>query len=194
MLPWILLPTVGALIGFATNWLAIRMLFHPREKRFGVQGLLPRRQADLAQSVGQVVGEDLVQIDAVLAPLAEMDLKPHFTALVDGVIEKKVADFQSIPLIGAMITPERMSGLRDLVVDELVANQPVILAKVKEVASEHVDIAKIAEEKIAAFDMDTLEGVVRRVAKTEFRAIEWWGALLGAVIGLAQAGLLALVG
>ena len=52
LLPWIMLPLVGAGIGYATNWLAIKMLFHPRNPRFGLQGLLPRRQDEIAESVG----------------------------------------------------------------------------------------------------------------------------------------------
>ena len=123
-----------------------------------------------------------------------MDLRPHFSRLVDGVIEKKVEDFKAIPLIGGLITPERLSGLRDMVVDEIVAHQPQIIAQVKKVAEEQLDIAAIAERKIAEFDLDSLERVVRKVAKTEFRAIEWWGAILGGLIGLAQAGLLTIVG
>ena len=59
-LPWVLLPVVGAIIGFATNWLAIKMLFHPRKPRFGVHGLLPRRQADLAKNIGAIVAEELI--------------------------------------------------------------------------------------------------------------------------------------
>ncbi|MFW5830079.1 MAG: DUF445 domain-containing protein, partial [Planctomycetota bacterium] len=36
---WILMPLIGALIGYATNWLAIRMLFRPRRPVLGFQGL-----------------------------------------------------------------------------------------------------------------------------------------------------------
>jgi uncharacterized membrane protein YheB (UPF0754 family) len=51
-------PFVGALIGWLTNYLAIKMLFRPRQPRF-IFGLLcrviPRRQRDLALKIGEVV-------------------------------------------------------------------------------------------------------------------------------------------
>jgi len=191
-LPWILLPTVGALIGYATNWLAIRMIFHPRQPRFGIQGLLPRRQKDLARTVGEIVGEDLVRLDRLLEPLEELDLTPAFTGILDRVIERKIGELREIPLVGGFITSERLNGLRDAVVRELVRHQPEIVAQVMELAREHIDVQRTVEERVAGFDLQTLERVVHLVARKEFRAIEVWGACLGLIIGLVQAGILQL--
>lgn len=193
-LPWVLLPLVGAVIGYATNWLAIRMLFHPRERRFGLQGLLPRRQADLARSIGQVVGGDLLTIDQVLEPLREVDLAQHLAPIVDRVMARKVEEFRQLPLIGSMITPERMGKLRDGVIREIDAHRDEIMAGVAQAADEHIDVAALVEARVAAFPLERLEGMVHKVARTEFRAIELWGAVLGLLIGLVQALVLALAG
>ena len=57
LLPWIVFPLVGALIGYATNWLAVKMLFRPRQPwGAGVlkfQGVVPRRQEALADSISE---------------------------------------------------------------------------------------------------------------------------------------------
>lgn len=191
MTQWILLPVVGALIGWITNWVAIRMLFHPRQRRWGMQGLLPRRQSELAKSIGGVVGGELVDMQALFAPLLALDLRPHFERLVDGVLDRKLADLRSIPLLGSLFKPQTLRPIRDGVIDELVRQSPEIMQQLIAAAQQKVDIAKMVEEKVAAFDLDRLEAVVQKVAGTEFRAIEIWGAVLGAVIGLGQAALLA---
>ncbi|MDA3963847.1 MAG: DUF445 family protein [Planctomycetota bacterium] len=193
-LPWILLPVVGALIGYATNWVAIRMLFHPRQRKLGMQGLLPRRQAELAATIGTVVSEDLIRIETLLEPLQNLDLEPHVAPILDKVIAKKVGDLQSIPLIGSMITPDRLSGLRDAVLREITAHRADIMSGVAKAAADHVDIAAIVEAKVAGLDLEDLERVVHKVARTEFRAIEWWGAILGLLIGLIQALILFALG
>jgi uncharacterized membrane-anchored protein YjiN (DUF445 family) len=54
---------IGGLVGFATNWVAIKMLFHPRVRVFGVQGVVPSRRADLARSVGLTLEEHLISGD-----------------------------------------------------------------------------------------------------------------------------------
>ena len=57
---------VGAVIGYLTNWLAIKMLFRPRtEKRIlGVKvpftpGLIPKEKDRIARNVSESVGEHL---------------------------------------------------------------------------------------------------------------------------------------
>ena len=56
----VLLPLIAAFTGWVTNLVAIRMLFHPRHEwrilGLRIQGILPKRQPDLARKVGQVVG------------------------------------------------------------------------------------------------------------------------------------------
>ena len=53
------LPLVGASVGYATNWLAVKMLFHPRApvRVLGLTflGLIPRRRKEIAASVAATV-------------------------------------------------------------------------------------------------------------------------------------------
>ncbi|MFH1358869.1 MAG: DUF445 family protein, partial [archaeon] len=52
-----LIPIVGFLIGYFTNWIAIKMLFHPKKKIFGIQGILPKRKKILAKKIAEVSPE-----------------------------------------------------------------------------------------------------------------------------------------
>ncbi len=191
--PWVMLPTVGAAIGWATNYVAIKMLFHPRKPMMGMQGLLPRRQNELAASVGDVVGTELVPTDELLKGLDGLDLTPHLGELLDQAIASKLEDVKRIPLVGSLVTPERIAGIRDAVLRQLADKRPVLIARFKQILKEKIDIGKIAKEKLAAFDLDRLERIVNQVAHKEFRAIEWWGLILGFLIGLVQAGVMALL-
>jgi uncharacterized membrane protein YheB (UPF0754 family) len=191
--PWVMLPLVGGLIGWMTNLLAVRMLFHPRKPVCGLQGLLPRRQAELAASVGEVVGNELVPVDELLRGLDDVDLTPHLSELLDEAINSKLEDVKRLPLIGGLVTPERIAQIRDAVLKQLKDKQPILMKRFKEVVKDKINIGQIAEEKLAAFDLDRLERIVNRVASKEFRAIELWGAVLGLIIGLVQATILMLI-
>jgi len=61
-----LLPIVAALIGWITNFLAVKMLFHPREARkilfFTFHGVFPKRQKALADKLGDIVSAELISI------------------------------------------------------------------------------------------------------------------------------------
>nr|WP_236587826.1 DUF445 family protein [Tumebacillus amylolyticus] len=67
---------VGAVIGLFTNWLAIVMLFRPwtEKKVFGKRipftpGLIPARQSELAEKLGQIVEEDFLTPEGVAKSL-----------------------------------------------------------------------------------------------------------------------------
>jgi len=53
----ILMPLTGFIIGMLTNWLVLVMLFHPRKKIFGIQGIIPKRKALLAKKIGEISPE-----------------------------------------------------------------------------------------------------------------------------------------
>ncbi|MBN1798179.1 MAG: DUF445 family protein [Spirochaetales bacterium] len=76
VLPWILPPVIGAMIGYITNAIAIKMLFRPlTEKRiFGIRipftpGIIPKQRYKLAESIGRMVSEQLITKDAVSTQL-----------------------------------------------------------------------------------------------------------------------------
>jgi len=67
-LPWIL-PLVGFVVGFVTNWLAINLIFRPLNpvNVFGVriQGLFLRRQDDISDVWSRLVAEELLTVEKV---------------------------------------------------------------------------------------------------------------------------------
>ncbi len=55
---------VSGLIGFGTNWLAITMLFQPREKRPIIgQGLVPAQREYVAHRLAQAVSDELINAE-----------------------------------------------------------------------------------------------------------------------------------
>lgn len=103
LLPWVLPPVIGAVIGWFTNALAIKMLFRPyREIRvFGLRvpftpGILPREKARLASSIGDSVASDLITPEVLRERLEAPDLRSKVAmasrSIVDSVLDAKAAD------------------------------------------------------------------------------------------------------
>lgn len=102
LLPWILPPAIGAVIGWFTNALAIKMLFRPyREYRlFGLRipftpGILPREKSRLAASIGDSVARDLITPEVLRERLESPDLRAKVAAasrsIVDSALDAKAA-------------------------------------------------------------------------------------------------------
>ena len=79
----ILLPiAVGALIGYCTNYIAIKMLFHTRKpvKFMGkvlpfTPGVIPKNQSRIAHAVGSAVGESLLTSEDIVEALKSEEIK-----------------------------------------------------------------------------------------------------------------------
>lgn len=76
--------------GYLGAWLAVRMLFRPREpvKLLGItvfpQGMIPRHRERLAKAIGKAVGEELVSQETVLEELFEKEfLQKKIRGVVD---------------------------------------------------------------------------------------------------------------
>lgn len=195
--PWLLLPSVGALIGYGTNYLAVRMIFRPVRPRrilgFTLQGLVPRRQAELARSIGRVVGDHLIGHDDLVAVLDRIDLGALVDAAFDRGLGPKIDELRRLPFVGAFLNDERVADLRAHAVRGVLSRKDEILAGIEKTMREGLDVRDVVERKVAAFEVSRLETLILEVASRELRSIEVLGGVLGFVVGLAQAAVLALI-
>jgi uncharacterized membrane protein YheB (UPF0754 family) len=93
-LPWIIPPLAGALIGYLTNAIAIKMLFRPlKEIRIlGIRlpftpGILPRERHKLADSIGRMVERELLTAEILSSRLSQSDVRKAFEAALAEYIE-----------------------------------------------------------------------------------------------------------
>lgn len=78
---------VGTVAGGVTNVVAVKMLFHPREPRFGLQGAIPKNKARLARAIGRMVGQRLLAPEDLARELNGSGLRETFDAKVGEAIE-----------------------------------------------------------------------------------------------------------
>jgi len=191
---WLILPSIGSAIGWFTNFLAIRMLFHPKKPiriwgALSFQGVLPRRREDLANVVAETVERDLLPMDELLE---HVNVRGYQGEVVDAVVryvDRRMDEQlpESIPrqframiagYVRRVVSKEAQSVVRD------------VAGRLTERIRDEVSVAAIVRGKMARLDTDELERIVARVAHNELRVIEVLGAVLGAVIGLFQAAVL----
>ncbi len=74
--PYLIPPLAGAIIGYFTNYLAIRMLFRPLTKKYFLKiplpltpGIIPARRRELARRIGDMVGDHILTRAVILEKL-----------------------------------------------------------------------------------------------------------------------------
>ena len=193
---WLLLPVIAAAIGWGTNHLAVRMLFHPREERrilgLRVQGVFPKRQQALAEKLGQLVARELFSMEDVRRHLQGDEFVAHVTK----VIETKVDEFlqnnlmEAIPMAAMFLGSDMVDKIKHVLVDCLARAVPELGELFIGHLEKNMDVEVVVREKVAAFSSDKLEAMLLGIMQREFRFIEGVGAVLGFVIGLVQLGIL----
>jgi len=85
--------TVSGLIGFGTNWLAITMLFRPREERPLVgQGLVPSQRERVAFRLAQAVSEELINERIIMEKIRESGLAAQYRDVLVAMAGDVVTD------------------------------------------------------------------------------------------------------
>ena len=186
-----LTPFLTAAIGWVTNWVAIKMLFHPRQPiqfaGFAWQGLIPRRQKQLAAEAAEIIEREILQQHVIQQEIQKIDLSPDLEAATKTLVWERIGpQLQAIPLIGGFINDGLLAKFEVIAAAEIKKEAAPLMEKVATRFEGSVNLKQMIEDNIAAFDLERLEAIVNQVAKREFRTIERLGALLGFIIGLLQ--------
>ncbi len=147
---------IASLILFATihgylgAWLAVRMLFRPRQpfKVFGItlfpQGMIPRHRDRLANAIGKAVGEELVSQETIIE---ELFGKEFLSRKIQGVVDSYTKDL--------------LSNNYPSVIEALPANirEPVLdaVSSLQLKISEHIENVLKSEETV-----ESISGFVTR--------------------------------
>lgn len=191
MLKYILSPLICALIGWLTNYLAVKMLFHPREPKrfllFKFQGVFPKRRKALAENLGQVIESELISGKDIAEHLSDPALKTRFVDMIREYVERLVEEkADSSSLLSMILNPamrEKITGMLCSDMDRLV--EQLLGELVKEV-DQKVDFKEVVRSKIESYSMEKIETILFSIMRKEFRYIEILGGVLGFIIGLFQ--------
>ncbi|MBR4570246.1 MAG: DUF445 family protein [Candidatus Riflebacteria bacterium] len=200
---------IGGFIGWITNLLAVKALFHPHKSYrilgFDYQGLLPKRKAELANNLGNMVEGELINIPELIKKVKPEDVNPFIDKMVDDHkenIQKAIYDYINNYLKGIEIPLIKIDLTRIISTNTLVTKTtetvikllktkakeavPTVLTKAGSEVIKHVSVHDIVKEKVDQMDLDKLEAMVNRIADKEMKMIEYLGGVLGLLVGAVQ--------
>ena len=187
-----LLPFIAALIGWATNYLAIKMLFHPHEpkKIIGLtfHGVFPKRQAQIAEKLGELVANELFSIKDVAKKIEDLSTQPEALEEVGKRIEKTIRGklMAAFPMLSMFLSDEMIEKVTSLFKGELEDFLRVSAEGLSSKLEDSVDVQALVREKVQAFSSNKVEELLLGFMEQEFRFIEKIGAVLGFIIGCIQ--------
>lgn len=140
MWKYIAIPLIGAVIGYVTNWIAVKMLFRPRKeiRVFGKRlpftpGVIPRGQGRLARAVGNVVETQLLTPEylgeKLLSKESEEEFKNHMQSWINS---QKASENTLYSSISNIVEEDRLNNfitsteesLTDFLSEKIIAMEP----------------------------------------------------------------------
>ncbi len=190
---WIfLIPIISAFIGWFTNWIAIKMLFHPKEpkKILGItfHGIFPKRQRQFAEKLGILVSTELISFSEI----EEKITNPENIKKLLPLVEDRIDDFlrtrlsEAFPIISMFIGESTIGQLKGIFLKELESMFPDLIKSYMKNIESQLDLQKIVTEKVYGFSSDKMEMILNQIMSKEFRFVEIIGGVLGLIIGIFQ--------
>ena len=118
-------PLLGAIIGYITNDLALKMLFRPYEEvrigRFHVPftpGLIPSQKSRIAKSLGAVIAGKLLDEETLSREALSDAAMEKLRGVIGGWLEAQASDERALrERIGARVPPDRLEELQGKLAD-----------------------------------------------------------------------------
>ncbi|MBQ3423262.1 MAG: DUF445 family protein [Romboutsia sp.] len=186
----LILATIGGLIGYITNVIAIKLIFRPIVPikipiiNKEIIGLIPKRKSEIANNIGEIVAQEFISIDEILdKAITEKDkqnileyIKVKIKLIIDDKMGFIPGGFKNIV----------QSFISDAIEEEIKLSIDELEEEIKININKRINIQEIIETKINNLDLYMLENLILKVVKNELRHIEILGLVLGFLIGIVQ--------
>jgi uncharacterized membrane protein YheB (UPF0754 family) len=193
----LVLPIFGGTIGLLTDWLAIKLVFSPRERTriLGIvpfQGIFQRRRDEVSRQYGELVATEVMTAPNIVDGILRGPKSDRLIAAIQRIVQRSIDEQASIakPFVSIAIGPQRFQEMKHAAADRATRYLSSTALYASNYAADAMDVA------------DTIAGRMRRLSRVEyerllrpaFRQDEWKliavGAIIGALVGELQALLL----
>lgn len=196
---WAIMPAMGLLVGYSTNWLALYMIFRPLQPRsfggFRYQGLFLKRQPEVAREFASVVANRIFTTENLMRMIFE---GRGGDAIVRLVMQKARESTESklrerALLVQMAFGSDKIEAIKAGVTETIVARIPSVADRIQGYLSDTLQIESTVAERLAALSAAEFEELLHSVFREDETTLIVLGAGLGAVVGLLQAAVLYLL-
>ena len=189
---WWILPLFGIIVGYATNWIALRIIFQPLHPKkigpFVVQGLFLKRQKEVAEVWTGIVTRELITVhnlihEMLYGPKSEYTqvvLRKHIREIVDSALGL------AKPLLQFTLGAKQLAKIEHTATEKaafITASAFDDRAFTEERAR---IVQRLLQERMEALSSEEFQYLLRPAFQEDELKLIIMGAVLGFLAGLAQ--------
>jgi len=188
---WIL-PVFGFLVGWTTNWLALKVIFRPLEpKKFGcitVHGIFLKRQMEVSETFARVNCVEILHTKAIWDAILTGPLSMNFYAMLRAhtivFTENMIGGLKPVAI--AAMGAKTFARMKEDIATKIAQKLPTIIDQSYEYMTEALDMENTIREKMQALSFSEFEGVLHPAFEEDEIILIFVGGVLGCLVGIIQ--------
>ena len=189
---WWVMPIMGLIVGYVTNWLALQMIFRPLEPRkFGFiyyQGLFLKRQPEVSYEFADVLQKRVFHSENLVRMIFEGKGGDLLIQLVrDKAAEGVEQAVKETPVIPMMISDQQKKQIKEQTANMLVGAVPQVATRIESYIVDALDIKQTVARRLSFLPPAEFEELLHSVFKEDELTLIALGAFLGGLVGMIQA-------
>lgn len=189
----LVMPLFGLFTGWFTDWLALKMIFNPKEPKryFGIvkwHGLFLKRRMEVSRDYGALIADEVLTPANLIDALLKGPLSDQLITIVQDEVTTVLNQQTGLarPLAVVAVGSARYQEMKKDIAQQVVDHLPVALRSVEEYASDALDIRNTLIEKMQEMTVEEFEHVLRPAFEQDEWKLIAVGAILGFMVGELQ--------
>ncbi len=188
---WVL-PVGGALVGYLTNVLALKMIFDPKQPKkigpFTIHGLFFRRQDEIAVEQGMLIAEEIFNPEKVAAAVLKGPSSDKLFKLINKHMQDAFDQFSGYakPLVVMTVGTERYIAIKEKAIEETIDSLEDSMKHLHAYVEEAMDVENTVIEKVKLLSPEQFERMIRPIFEEDEWMMTFGGGVLGLLVGCFQ--------
>ena len=182
---WWLLPLGGLIVGWATNWLALKMIFNPKKEinvvGIKIHGLFIKRQREVATEYAKIVSSKILTVERMFDRIFRGKASDKLITILHNHVERAIDEQAGLSksIYQIFAGTKKYDELKEMAADRFVEALPLSISRTFDYANDVLDLEATMREKMSELTPKEFEGVLRPA----FQEDEWILILVGAILG-----------
>ncbi|MFE5504512.1 DUF445 family protein [Amycolatopsis japonica] len=182
----IVLPLFGIGIGWFTDWIALKMIFLPREPKrfFGFytwQGVFQKRKDQVSADYGDMIAREIITIPNLLEAVLSGPKSDKLFSMITREVQRTIDAQASVvkPFVAMAVGSRRFQEMKQTAAAKAAARIPETIRHAESYAVNALDVRNTIVDRMRRLNPLEFEQLLRPA----FRQDEWKLIAVGAVIG-----------
>ena len=189
----LIMPAFGLAVGWFTDWLALKLIFNPKRPihvfGFVFQGLFLKRRREVAAEYGALIADEIITPRKVVEAIVRGPLSDRVFAMITKQVQFTLDRSTGLarPLIVITVGSGRYQQMKRTIATKIMDRLPETMTYLEEYARDTMDVRGLLVDKMQRLDEQQFEALIRPAFEQDEWILITVGAVLGFMMGEAQA-------